>query len=201
MPLAAGLLSEAADYLLTASLTRRREAWANSVSSRLEAIENLMDALKDDGIFTSTLVEATLAAMKTHQQEKLDLLANAVANSATTSLEEDLALTFVRYVSELTPSHIEVLKKLREPVDAPDRNDRCIREPHLVRRLFPNVDERQEWFQALTTDLVNRGLVRDSSSLRITADGATSRPDVVDFLGHANITGLGLAFLRFVLQH
>jgi hypothetical protein len=57
------------------------------------------------------LLQASWVAVRNHQHEKLNCLRNAVLNSARQcSVPEDIRLLFIRYVDELTSTHLVILR-------------------------------------------------------------------------------------------
>src|SRR5206468_713468 len=66
--------------------------------------------------FTSTFIHATLIAMRTHQEEKLEALRNAVINSALPKApEDDLQLMFLNLIDQFGEWHIRLLKFYSNP--------------------------------------------------------------------------------------
>jgi len=76
--------------------------------------------------FTSALLQATAAALKTSAKDKREALRNAVLNvAAGTGPDEDTQSLFLALVDALTPVHLRLLRIIKEgrtvPIgDAPD---------------------------------------------------------------------------------
>src|SRR5688572_6119346 len=108
----AGELFEA---IISPPLSRRQDAWMKVVAEGLlllqEKVESFDPAnLKNNEPFVTTVLEATAAAMRTHQKEKLEALRNVVLNAAMLNpAEEDLQLLFVHWISRLTTWHLHIL--------------------------------------------------------------------------------------------
>jgi len=78
-----------------------------------------MERLENDEEFASVLFHATWIAMKSHQKEKLTALRNAVINAACQiDIQEDEQLLFIRYLDELTPTHLCILKFFVQKYDS-----------------------------------------------------------------------------------
>ncbi len=87
IPLVGNVIAGELGLLLTPPLTRRRDNFFEDAVRRLRDLEKRVDGfrfedLANDERFISAMVQATQAALRTHQQEKLDALRNAVLNVA-----------------------------------------------------------------------------------------------------------------------
>ena len=94
--------------VFTPPLERRRLQWMEKIANSLRLLEEArqisLSDLQSNEAFVTTLVQASEAAIRNHQSEKIEALRNAVVNSAVgVDIKEDLQLTFIRYISELTP--------------------------------------------------------------------------------------------------
>ena len=84
------------------------------LSERVEGF-NIED-LAENPAFISTVLNASQAAMRSHQEEKLEALQNAVLNSALPNApDDDFQLVFVSYVDTLAPWHLRLLKFYSDP--------------------------------------------------------------------------------------
>lgn len=71
--------------------------------------------LSEDEEFVTLLASATQLAIRTHRQEKLDALRNAVINFARGNRpSEDLQATFFALVDRFTPLHLKLLRVFSE---------------------------------------------------------------------------------------
>ncbi|MBI2330933.1 MAG: hypothetical protein HYU84_01930 [Chloroflexi bacterium] len=91
------------------------EKWREEIVHGLRYLEEnrgiKLDELQDNDLFISIVSQATTIAIRTHQKEKLEALKSAIVNSVTSSkMEEDFQLTFIRFIDELSPSHLNLLK-------------------------------------------------------------------------------------------
>lgn len=122
VPGVGGVLSELGNLFLN-PLERRKQRWMTEVSAALNEIAErfaiLPVELEHDDRFTTFLYQATLAAFKTHQAVKLGALRNSLVNSvAPTQFDLDIGIQYLRYIDELTPSHLLLLATLEEHVSS-----------------------------------------------------------------------------------
>ena len=108
IPIVGPLFSELIGVFTNKKSQQRFEKWASMVESRLERLEQKID--ENNEMFYSAMVKTTQIVAKTHQDEKLEYLANALINSATSTLEEDKIQHFLELIERYTPSHIKTLK-------------------------------------------------------------------------------------------
>lgn len=71
--------------LLSSPVAERRDDWFEDLQRRLQELEGKIAGFKFDDLaknkqFVSATLQATQAALRTHQQEKLEALKNAVTN-------------------------------------------------------------------------------------------------------------------------
>lgn len=141
-----------ADFI-KAPYDRRLQRWKEDVSAALISLLHsrgrTLDDLKTNDEFQTILIQASQAAFRTHQQEKITALRNAVVNTAAgINISTDLKQLFVRYVDELTPSHITLLRFL------------CENETK-----FAQIDSYETLFQAFIGANEHRGIERDEFKL------------------------------------
>jgi hypothetical protein len=155
--------------LVSTPLDRRRDAWMNSVNSRLLELEKRavvnVQALSENEGFVSLLMRASDAALRTHDETKLDALRNAVVNSASAPEEpDDRELQFVRFVDELSGWHLRILAYLHNPVGALPAGHPVLHEPQRdiiagVLVAVPELSDREAMVGQLYEDMVARRLV------------------------------------------
>jgi hypothetical protein len=175
IPVVGNAAIELLPLLFTAPLERRRQRWMEEVATALRSLEEnrgiKLEELQSNEAFITILVQASQAAMRNHQQEKIEAFRNAVSNSASgIDIDEDLQILFVRNVDELTPSHFTLLGFLRDneskfaDVEKYEQLLQDFKEQH------PESEIGHEEFKLLCEDLKARLLLRVS-------------PNVVDFAG------------------
>ncbi|MGH8525361.1 MAG: hypothetical protein ACREXY_14495 [Gammaproteobacteria bacterium] len=112
VPGAGGLLVELGNQLNP--LEKRKQIWAQRVADAITEIESklsiLPSALWRNEAFVSFAWEATFIALKNHRTEKLRALQAALVSMATCPQpDEDMAFQHLRYVDELTVTHLKLL--------------------------------------------------------------------------------------------
>ena len=121
VPFAGPLAAEFFARVLAPPLDRRRQEWMESVAAAVNQLHDRIDGLSVDRLaenesFTTALLHASQAAVRTHDQEKRSALRNAVLNAALPSAPDDeLQIIFLNYVDELTPTHLRILRVLDDP--------------------------------------------------------------------------------------
>lgn len=194
---AAGL--ELFNAVIEPPVSRRRDEWLSALAEQVARLEKMVDEfkvenLKDDEVFVTAVLHATAAALRTHQQEKLDALRNAVLNVALhTSPDEDMQLMFLGFIDKFTPWHIRVLMHFHEnPPDWMLGNDPAYLAkafPGLLQQTDDDLSGRVEFFMQIVHDLESSGLLDTQSPPRATS-------------GRGNPTGksteLGAQFLQFI---
>ena len=170
--------------LLTSPLAQRRDDWFEDLERRLRDLEGRVEGFRFDDLrnneqFISATLQATQAAIKTHQKEKLEALRNAVLNVAIgQSPGDDLQLIFLTIIDAFTPKHLQVLRFLT------DRNQ-------LTFRLLV---AQRELVDPITNDLHTRGLVKDPRPL----EARNGYPPTGLLAVEWELTQLGRQFLEFV---
>lgn len=112
IPFAGGLISEIGNLYLN-PLEKRKKRWAQDVSDALNEIREVLkimpEQLEKSESFISVLYQATEIAMRNHQSEKLVALRNALVSSAVPDQDYDLEMRMLKFVDELSLSHIRLL--------------------------------------------------------------------------------------------
>jgi hypothetical protein len=185
-------------------LHKRREQWftalAEAVEELRERFEGLNpDALADNDAFLDAVVTAARIVDRTSQEEKLDMLRNAVLNSALpTAPEEDVQRLYFTLIDDLTATHMHLLTLLSDPPgwfeNRPDLErpqfGNISNRTALIKAALPGLTEKHpriiERFYAALTD---GGLVNGQLGGMMTAQGAWQPVTTVFASGF-------LAFLR-----
>lgn len=116
IPVAGSAAIELFNAIVTPPIERRRREWMASVGDALNELQSKagtidITRLSQDEEFISLLVSATQLAIRSHRQEKLDALKNAVLNSACGRRpSDDLQSAFLALVDRFTPLHLKLLK-------------------------------------------------------------------------------------------
>ena len=177
-------------------------AVGSAIEQLIKADANIVNTLTNSEKFQSVMLHASWAAVRNHQHEKLTALQNAVVNAALGSTaSEDLQLLFVRYVDELTPTHLVVMDFLV-------RHENEVAGLESYQKLidaFSRIAGQQidaVFFKLVCDDLKARSLVRISDDLQdfpglydvtlLAAEEQSVKPRII-------VTDLGRIFIDFVL--
>jgi len=198
VPVVGGPAAELLGLVVDAPLHRRYRAWLERLAAVVDDLQaHGLDvrSLEDNDAFITVLTNATQAAGRTHDQEKLDALRNAIANSALpTAPQEHEQMMFVRFVDEFTGMHLRILALLRDP--AGWFQSRGLVRPNLIMGSrtavleagLPELQGHSDTYMLAVNELAARGLENGSVSGIVTEQG----------LWQALTTQLGNRFLDFV---
>jgi hypothetical protein len=155
--------SDLFEYFVVPPMQKRLGKWREEISQALlYLLENQgvkLDDLQGNEQFVTIVAQATSIAIRNHQKEKLEALKNVIVNSVTSpEIEEDLQLTFIRFVDELTPSHLYLLRLfINNKVEI-----ECLKSYlsiyQLVSAKASNIPSKDQ-FKMLVSDLNVRGLI------------------------------------------
>jgi len=206
IPIVGGVAAEVGDLYLN-PIERRKTQWMAEVEAAIVEIQRRTgippeNLLQNDG-FSSFLFQATVVAMKNHKAEKLEALRNSLVNvTSTVESDEDLAFQFLRFIDELTASHLHLLSVLEA------NRGRIVEQDNLdaVYRIY--VDESsgslsRHAFRGFLQDLDSRFLIHmgDVEDL----PEFQSRLSIMEFEDSGkremDLTDLGVQFLDFVRSH
>jgi hypothetical protein len=208
IPYVGGPAVEIFNSFVSPPLQRRTTEWMESVGLAIERLSltetNVVKRLQNDQQFQSVLLHASWAAVRNHQHEKLSALRNAVLNAAQRlDVAEDLQLLFVRYVDELTPTHIFVMNFFVE-------HEKIVAHLESYPKLataFCETSKKQidsTFFKLVCEDLKQRGLVRISQDMedfpgvydvdRLVTEDTSPHPRLL-------VTNVGRSFIDFVLSN
>lgn len=200
IPVAGGPLAELFAFLVAEPVSKRRDAWIEQIAGDIEKLQDhvgrpILEQLKDDESFTTTLLNASQAAMRTHEQAKIKLLANAVINAALGVSPDDLERAiFLELVSRLHPAHVALLALMQAPMNNRAVADRMTNITgggimQVISIAFPDLGQRQELVKIIWSDLADAGLIEGGGlGVTMTGGGMVSK----------RTTELGDRFLRFV---
>jgi hypothetical protein len=116
IPAVGGSAAELLGLVFGPPLEKRRTEWSKRLAEAVRELQERADGitpetLAADPVFVTTAMHATQVAIRTHQEEKLVALRNAVVNSATaTAPQDDLKAIFLNLVDAFTPTHLKILK-------------------------------------------------------------------------------------------
>jgi len=201
VPIFGGASAELFAAVVGGPYQRRMDDWMKEVSRTLAQVadsdpKRFRDIFNDDE-FLDLLVSATRAAVSTHREEKRRWLASAVERSANGEpIEFDTKLAFVRFVEEMTPSHVALLLLLVRDVERV-AGLKSFSDLHS----WSGLRCSQEQFKLFCNDLANRVLARFSEALDDFPGMASMSAIVTEDSGEGIMVAasdLGREFLHFI---
>ena len=107
--------------LMNPIINDRREDYFQKLLNDYERLTKKIDGFDFEKIIrepkvVDAIIQSSLIAIKTHQEEKRALLRNAVLNiSQGINIEDDMQTMYFQWIDELTPTHIQLLSFFNEP--------------------------------------------------------------------------------------
>lgn len=157
------------EYFVRPPLQKRLEKWQEDVAIALRRLENdqgvKLETLQNNELFISIVAQATAIAVRNHQKEKLEALKNVIVNSGVSlGVDDDIQLTFVRFLDELTPSHLKLLKFI---VENEDRIKLLKSYPAIYELIYTDIPDApsRDKFKLLIGDLSIRSLIHISQDI------------------------------------
>lgn len=201
VPMAGGPVAEIFGAILAPPLVRRRDEWFKMLAEALASLKEKVDGFSPESLssneaFVSALLQASPAAIKTHQEEKLEALRNALVNiAANRAPDEDIQAVFIGYIDALTPTHIRILKCFENPVRfVTSRGGRVNFElgpvSSILELAFPEFGS-DRGYEQFVRDLHTRGLISIDERTIHTVMSATG-------LSERRTSKLGDRFLSFI---
>jgi hypothetical protein len=179
-----GAAAELFAVILPPPLEKRREDWMESVSERLDKAEANIESLGLNPSFVTIVVHATSIAVRTHQEEKLEALRNAVVNSAVgPAPSDDLQAIFVNLVDSFTPTHLRILKYFQNRSSFNSSDVLALREARMITDMVIN-------------EMAGRGLIEDHRPYA--ARGRDSGESLIIY--EWTLSTLGKQFMEFITR-
>ena len=205
IPYVGGASLEILKTIIPSSIERRRCIWEEEVSKGLRELENKakldINKIQEDEEFMSVYIQASWVAIRNHQKEKHVALKNALINSALkTSIDINMQLLYIRYVDELTPIHLLVLRYL---IDNEKALEREVHYETIYKgfKMKTESDIDEMLFKLLCEDLRIRGLIRISENM-VDFPGINREGKAISF-GDKNdrmiaTTNIGIDFIKYL---
>ena len=136
VPYVGGSLAAVFETVFSAPIDNRKKDWlirlSEIVNELCKKVEDLTpEKLSNNPEFISICLQASNISVRTHHEEKLRALNNAVKNSVLIdSIDESKKMIFLRIIDNLTPIHFRVLNFLISPQEYID--DLNSRQPNHV---------------------------------------------------------------------
>ena len=204
IPIAGGAAVELFNRLLAPPIQRRRDAWLNDLADRVSKLEQegrvKLDDLCNNDEFISSVLQASLIAVRNHQQEKFEALRNAVLNTALGQSPDDARREiFLRFIGELTVNHLQLLAFLANPEQWFVRHNKPIPSfgitPSLhgvIKDAMPDLLKQDDFLELLVSDLSQRKLFSGSGIHTMMSAEAWKAKRTTD---------LGDEFIRFISDY
>lgn len=192
IPVAGALITSVYDTVKGNCLSKRQEKWRTALEERLVKLENTLEEIGNDELFTTALIKATELAMKTAKEEKIAYLANSVINSLNPDLNEEKLIVFLDLLDRYTVSHIKILYFFFEPKRFDGINPKSYMMGSPSTPLFHVYPElNNELFKKIYGDLYNDGMVSlDNLNITISGSGMVAK----------RTTAIADEFLKFILE-
>lgn len=167
VPFAGGVLAVKYAQAFRRADQRRFEQWQQQIEAALDAIVAEADGIDieklfADDNFVDALASATRIAEKSAAVEKRAALQNALFHvGLNTSIDADKRAIFLRYVDELTPSHMSLLRLADDPPGWFERRSQAWPGGSLlgvVSAAFPAWTGDESFIDTIASDLAGRGL-------------------------------------------
>jgi len=172
IPIVGGPLSVVVATLFGYSYEKRLSAWRDEVVGQIRRLHEergiSVEELANNDDFLDAVATATRIAETTSSSEKRRYLASALFNvGAGAGVGADKQAIYLRYVEELTPSHMTMLSLLNDPPRF--LNDRGIPWPNImmgglgavVERALPVLYADKPLLETVTDDLQRYGLAQN----------------------------------------
>lgn len=204
LPVVGAPAAELFATIIAPPLARRRDEWLQSLANGLFSITEKVagfnaESLAQNEAFVSVTMQASRAALQTHNKEKIEALRNAVLNVAVgRAPDEDEQAVFLSYIETLTTWHIRMLKFFEAPMRmAAARGGRtghpiggALEGP--LQQVFPELRGRGDFYDQIARDLRARGF------LNCAADDALHRMMTDSELSAKRTTEMADRFLAFI---
>jgi hypothetical protein len=203
IPFVGGVVSEVGNLYFN-PLEKRKQRWMNEVTLAIDEIDRsfgiLPEQLENNERFVSFLFQTTILALKHHQKEKINSLRYALISSSNPNgIEEDVAFQFLRYVDELTPSHLHLLACFNKHIGQFARFENLEQVYGKFSELSSLQTDRTT-FRSFLHDLDARFLIRigDLEDLPEFASKNSFMLAEPSSTKQLEVTSLGQAFLNFI---
>ena len=190
IPIGGALITAVYDAVKGNVLSRRQEEWKKVLEERLSNLEDTLDNIGNNELFTTALIKTTEIAMRTAKAEKRLYLANAVVNTTSLDLNEEKLIVFLDLLDKYTVSHIKIINFFFKP----SRFEGVSSSSHIMGSpktplfdIYPELNN--DLFNKIYNDLYTDGMV-NTKDLNCTMTGAG--------MIAKRTTPLGDEFLNFI---
>ena len=192
IPVGGALATAVYDAVKGNCLAKRQEEWKRALEERLSAVEETLENIGNNELFTTALIKGTELAMRTARGEKLSYLANAVVNTIGQDLDEERLIVFLDLIDKYTVSHINIINFFYDPTRFEGISSSSYIMGSPTTPLFSVYPElNNDLFNKIYKDLYIDGMVNtESLNCTMTSSGMVAK----------RTTKLGDQFLTFILD-
>jgi hypothetical protein len=202
-PIIGGPAAELLGAVIGPAISRRSIRWLQRLAQQVQKLGRLDPsltpaALAEHEAFQTTLLHASQLAIRTHQEETLEALCNAVLNVAVGfPLPDDRRLVLLGALDTLAPSHVLILTYFADPSGWVTRNHVLVPESwhgtvgEALEQALPEFKDQKDFYTLLYSHLYRSGFVTTDS---VILDSAGSSA-VVQM---PRASDLGRQFLAFI---
>lgn len=197
--------TELLERLISPPYQRRTDEWMKVIAEVLRNLEQnkgiKMEELQNNDLFITVVTQASRIAIGNHQREKLESLKNAIISSASLHEKEDIQLVFIRYVDELTPSHLYLLRLFINEEERLGKIKSYREALEMVADANIDIASKDD-LRMLVGDLSTRGLIRVSRDIEDDEDiyhaNSILTEDTNDDLPRIIVSEVARKFIRFI---
>ena len=193
IPVGGALATAVYDAVKGNCLAKRQEEWKRALEERLSAVEETLENIGNNELFTTALIKGTELAMRTARGEKLSYLANAVVNTIGQDLDEERLIVFLDLIDKYTVSHIKIINFFYDPTRFEGTSSSSYMMGSPTTPLFSVYPElNNDLFNKIYKDLYIDGMVNtENLNCTMTGSGMVAK----------RTTKLGDQFLSFILEN
>lgn len=186
-----GTHAETFQYVVQLPLEHRRQDWTESVGERLSMLEAKgvnLEELQSNEIFITAVMQASAAAIRTHQVSKIEALRNAIINIASgKGPEETIQHMLLSMIDQFSDMHIRVLQFAKDP--SPPQSISMGGLGSVLETNIPSLRGHRSLYDQIWKDLYFRGLV-NADNLHVTMSSSG--------LAQPQTSSLGMTLLNFI---
>lgn len=184
VPFAGGVLAVKYAQAFRRADERRFRQWQQQIEDALDALAQRTDAFNVDALFANDeFVDAIATATRIAEKSAADLKRSALQNvlfnvGLGDSLKGDKRAIYLRYIDELTPSHLGLLRLADDPPGWFSRRNRPWPGGNLigvVNAAFPAWSGDESFIDTIAGDLASRGLAELPLRTMMTGDGVMAQ--------------------------
>lgn len=192
IPIGGTLITCVWDTVKANAMSKRFEEWKTMVEDRLSFIDVSLEDLGNNDNFATCLLKTTELSAKTGQKKKREYLANALVNSISIGVDENILMIFLALLEAYTEIHMVVLGYFHNPQKYENvRNSNLYMGAPitLFYETFPELESQSELINIIIKELYSDGLLNtDSMVTMMTIDGIKAK----------RTTTLGGNFISFI---